>query len=249
MPDNETEPSEAADAGPLPDEHPWKPTSPPPGGWTLAEAVSKGQRDFASAVLAATMQANLGFGPDGSNEAARLGRILWPKLVEQAVDGTIAILGIGPGMVTPAAMPIALLRVVTPDYDENSLRVGDLIYRGILMMAASPEEPALPRQEDRSPESRNELRPNPRRSRGTSEATLHAIRAIFAVIYADGPEPRRARTLTRRARQKALEIGLPGAENLDPDGSPMRGIAQVFLEAIEAVEGRAALGGNRPKPP
>jgi hypothetical protein len=168
---------------------------------------------------------------------------------EQAVDGTIAILGIGPGMVTPAAMPIALLRVVTPDYDENSLRVGDLIYRGILMMAASPEEPALPRQEDRSPESRNELRPNPRRSRGTSEATLHAIRAIFAVIYADGPEPRRARTLTRRARQKALEIGLPGAENLDPDGSPMRGIAQVFLEAIEAVEGRAALGGNRPKPP
>lgn len=74
------------------------------------------------------------------------------------------------------------------------------------------------------------------KSKGTAPATLHAIAAIAAVIYDEKPFPRKAATLAIRAADKAQELGLEGADALNPKGSSMRDIANAFLKGIEKAE-------------
>jgi hypothetical protein len=88
-------------------------------------------------------------------------------------------------------------------------------------------------EEPRKPDQANTSRI---KSKGTAPATLFAIQAIAALIHLHGSAPPKALSLARRAATRAQELGLPGADSLNPDGSAMRDIARAFLDGIAAAD-------------
>ena len=69
--------------------------------------------------------------------------------------------------------------------------------------------------------------------KGVSPTTFLTITAMAAVVYNELKFPRKAAALAERAAQKAQELALPNADNLNPRGSSMREIAKAFLQGIE----------------
>jgi hypothetical protein len=75
-----------------------------------------------------------------------------------------------------------------------------------------------------------------RRSKGVADNTLHAIRAMAAVMHLEGISRPNAKALATRAAEIAQQLKLPGANALNPHGSSMREIADAVLEGIAAAE-------------
>src|SRR5690348_9971090 len=73
-----------------------------------------------------------------------------------------------------------------------------------------------------------------RKSKGPADATLCAIAAIAAVIHRENLPAGGAAGLARKAAERAQELGLQGADALNPSNSSMRDIAQAFINGIHA---------------
>ena len=125
---------------PTPKQDPMPPEEPIPlDGWPLSMAVRRLLPEFHMKVLGAALAVEEGNQDERGIRHYR--GILWPLLIQQIVKLDVMVTGFAPGALAQNRTVIAPTWVqdATPNFDENSLTLGDVIYTGVRFAPTSGE--------------------------------------------------------------------------------------------------------------